>query len=659
MHYIFVLLQCLLVLLPAPLWALEITVSGQDSPFAESEESSTATRIIVRPSEGLDSAAAVAAQAGGVQVDASGAEGSWSAVSIRGATASQTELELEGIPLSGAGSSVLNLSLFDAALLRRVDVLRDAVAGSAAIGGLVRMYMASDNERPRFAVGCGSYQTCRGNAVIGAPLGSSHLTLGMSGFHTAGNYEYPSDNGTPLNAADDQVLAASNNNVDRYNLMGSWRMPLREGSALRLLGWGVYHRNGLMGRDLDQAARASFATRMVGLIQHWDRYLAPDLDLQQSLWVRVSDLHYDDRFGELGLGVPDVVTDLWEQGGSVQLNGHWSKPGLSFAFKTQGRLERSQAEDLQSGDKTSVSSRDSILGDATLNWRWWHRRGLVQAGLSGIWSHSVVDGLQPEQSGFSLKEVAPVTHTYLNPKVALRLRVYRELSVKASWNRGARLPSFLELFGNQGALVPNPELLPEQAQNWMVGMQYWMQGTHRLDMSLVLFHRQTKDQITFVQNSSNTARAENLARVQVRGLEWEHKLQLWPEKFVSLDWEGSFNLMEALDQGSEVAYAGKQIPRIPLWSTQQKIALEASGMGGIYRVFWLANLRDQVWRDRAERIRIPSVSQHNVGVSWLPQPSPVPVTLSLALRNLMNHTFYNYDRYPLPGRSIFLTLSFQ
>src|SRR5262249_832590 len=58
------------------------------------------------------------------------------------------------------------------------------------------------------------------------------------------------------------------------------------------------------------------------------------------------------------------------------------------------------------------------------------------------------------------------------PRLGLTLRLRDDLPLKANGGRYARVPTFGELFGNQGSVIGNPDLKPEHGVNADVGFVY-------------------------------------------------------------------------------------------------------------------------------------------------------------------------------------------
>src|SRR5262245_44396186 len=86
------------------------------------------------------SVAEVLAEAVGVHVRTLGGLGSFASVSLRGSPAGETEVLVDGVPLSRVAFSAVDLGTFDPATFERVEIYRGGVPaalGGAVLGGAV------------------------------------------------------------------------------------------------------------------------------------------------------------------------------------------------------------------------------------------------------------------------------------------------------------------------------------------------------------------------------------------------------------------------------------------------------------------------------------------------------------------------------------------
>lgn len=639
----------IIVMLTTPARGLEIEVHGQRSNVVDRnrpEADTTVRRTVDQPAGGT--LADTLSEAAGTEPLRSGGNGTFSTISVRGASAGQIDVDLEGIPLAGAGDSIVNFSDFDSLLFDRIALTRNGIGSGLA--GHVSLGLLQVRKRLRMVTMCGSYGTCQNALAARLLTGPTAIEVAGAGFVTRGNYRFPHDNGTPLNPADDSQSVARNNQARRLNLLGKARYRYARGQVAFLL-FGVYHNYGLTGRDFAQTRKASMTSQRLLASVNW-RHLQGNWTFALRGYGAAARLHFNDRFGELGLGNPDRQTDIWEEG--VRGEALWRfSARAQLTLVSRIRLERSQTRELQTGQISPVAERVS------------HREKLKLAthplpGWLSLSATILPTGSQTTGQGLArlgdASTGAAITQRDLrvDPAVGLLVAERLPVSLSFSWSRSYRRPTFTELFGNVGPLFPNPELLPERARNWDTGLI--LHNLHLpLQASLHYFQRLIFDQITWIQNSPNTSKAVNLERVFSQGVEaqWQTPLALmggW-----EIQHSGAASWLQSIDRGRESAYAGRIRPQTATFTFWQRTELLWHHGSWKPSLFWQSRWRSAFWRDRANREQIPAAETQDLGIR-LKFADQQSWETELTVRNFLNRVNYDYDRYPLPRRGIYLQI---
>ncbi|SHL13482.1 Outer membrane receptor proteins, mostly Fe transport [Chitinophaga jiangningensis] len=113
---------------------------------------------------------------------------------------------------------------------------------------------------------------------------------------------------------------------------------------------------------------------------------------------------------------------------------------------------------------------------------------------------------------------------YFGYGVATRYMVLPALGVKASYEKAYRLQEVGEMFGNGIDQTGNPDLRPENSNNFNLGAFYNLKvGQHRIYGEAGAFYRDAVDFIyaRAYQSNSKVSRFENTSKVQVKGFEAE------------------------------------------------------------------------------------------------------------------------------------------
>lgn len=108
----------------------------------------------------------------------------------------------------------------------------------------------------------------------------------------------------------------------------------------------------------------------------------------------------------------------------------------------------------------------------------------------------------------------------LNPRLALVWQTTPRLTTKLMYGEAFRVPTYLELYSQTAANVPNPALRPEISKTWDLAFS-WL-ATRDLRLGLTLYHFDQRDIIT---PDPATNKFENFGRLTSRGLELEAQWQ--------------------------------------------------------------------------------------------------------------------------------------
>ena len=549
----------------------------------------------------------------GVSVQDSGGAGQRKTLTLRGASANAVLVLLDGVPLHGPGAS-MDLSRIPVAALEKIEVLRgggSARYGPGAMGGVVNLVTKRPQGGARFFgdVTYGSFSTAQLSAGATASLlGGEGLVL-AHGLRSDGtfNYQYDPQPATPGNA----LIAMKRVNNATAQGGGLLRFRRRFGrTQLDVLSEGTYEERGLAGPVQNPSPSAWQRTGRGTLslrAQH-------DFDLGGSLaalaWGRIDDTTLSGSF--FGGRYHQLEASA---GGEVLYTHLVGRHGLTGL--------------LNGGVDTLTSSAKYA----------WGRFGAMVADdvlfFDGAWV----------LSGSARVDVAG-PFTVFSPKLGTTVELPRGFSLKGNIGLASRPPSFSEMYVVQGTLLPNSTLQPERAFTWDVGAKW----THeKASLSATGFYSQYSNLISYEYYPPNLARPYNFSAALAAGVEVEGEVHPfeWISATASYTWTHTQNLRD------DPRYFNKPLPFRP------EHRLHARLSGGPWFLQGHAELlfQTQQFTNRTGTLFVPARALVNVGVTVTPWKNP-RVSLSAELKNLLNVQTYDYDGYPLPPRSFFVTLGF-
>ena len=519
---------------------------------------------------GASDVASVVDSASGTAVLSMGGLGDVSAVSIRGSTLRQVTVCLDGIPLNPDGAQVINLSELPLAAFSRIEVYRGNAPQDLAVnpmGGVINLVTDREEVTHNTSASVGSYHTGRMN--------TTHSMLGEWGqqpihglmmaefFGTRGNYPYFSDSGTIYNLFDDRITERDNNDKLQTNVLGRWRVGTKD-RYISVLDTFLRREEGVPGHANMPAESTRLHTlRNLAALEGQTNVGAGQL--KGRLWAQNRQDTFQDIEGEVGTGSQHQRGFHMTQGllgRFAWAQNPWLSPGFTLSTRRDSYVETNLLENQTSNARirwSGVGVADLqiyILDD--------------KVTLSPLVQLTHLDNRALGTVPFSNEAVSPDTEqviTQMDPRLGLLWRPNETLSLKANAGHYIRPPDFSELFGNQGAVIGNTDLVPEQSWQWDVGARWVASGPQWLRGSVDLAHfwNSSEDLIVLVQNSQHTSVPINIGKAWVQGLETAVSFTFFDrlESQSNLTWTISRNLVET------EAYANNELPRIAPWELYQ------------------------------------------------------------------------------------------
>jgi iron complex outermembrane receptor protein len=624
---------------------------------------------------GVTTLAETLAAAPGVQVRRFGGLGEFSTVSVRGFSPGQVQVYLDGVPLSRADDEVVNLGDLPLDALERIDVYRGVTPlafAQSGPGGVVNLIPRRPGAEPLNAasVSYGSFVTRKLDVARTASVGNwEYLAFGQY-LGSRNDFTFTNDLGTTANPNDDRVETRQNAAFNQGSFTGrvGWRPagPL----SVWLTSDSFGKEQGVPGRGSVQSTSAH--RRVVRQLAQLAGRLTSVGSLPLTAEASAYLVYQGERF-VAPVGDPAFVpTDVTERtlggGGQVLVRGALGAhqvPGLLLAVGHEALREDNAIgvfPVLAPGEsptrtrlRGTVAGEDEVLllGD---------RLSLVPSVRVEVYRDDFPpDPRQPPAFRTSgVKVQAPVS-----PRFGVRAEVAHGLTLLGNVSRSVRVPNLQELFGNSGTVRGNPDLQPETARSWDLGLRWTLPPIGPLtgaSFEYGHFASDIDDLIVLQPTSVSVFTPVNLATTRVRGNEFALQGRFWNDR-IGL----TANVTQQDTQNDDPRYdEPKQIPGLPALETYLRLdlawdrerPLPVGALGARLwpgRVFFEANLIADNFLDAANTVRVPSRSLFNLGVSV--EPPLGALQLGIEIRNLTDDETRDLLDFPLPGRAVFATVS--
>lgn len=559
---------------------------------------------------------------GGVQIND---YGNLTTVMLRGASAEQTVVMLDGVRLNSSLNNSADLSLIPLVFAGEVEVMRggaSALYGANPIGGVVNIKSPEPKRGGvRVGLGLGSLGRRNGSVLISVP--------GTVNFLFAGGL-LQSENRWSYRDELDSVRTRLNCDISRGDLLVKAQTKFGSRHYLSLSGMvGAADRGSpgpitwpsdsarlrdarlmtILGYDLQEADNARLSCRFSHQ-RTWENYFNP------SIYFTANDTH---RIHQTGINV-----------------NQWFRPVRWFTGNLGMEMFLEQAKSTKVG---SPNRKTTAL---------YLEAGIAEGGLE--LKPAVRYDLLISKGELSRGEFINRSYGAVSPKLALIVSRFYPISFYVGANRSFRSPTFNELWWpDDGWTAGNPRLAPEFGTGVDGGIGYEIAGKGRLRLGGYV--TQFSNLIQWLPDSSFKYQPVNVASATVRGGELEADF--------GFKWFG-FNLNATLQQ---CRTEGKALPYKPL----------LSGKGGVWLAYLVKNEVPVVklllsgravskrFTNKENTDTLPGFSILDAEVVIDPvralfSNSNLYCQLILGCRNVFNKQYQELKDYPLPGRNIYLEI---
>lgn len=650
-------------------------------------------------------------RAPGIKVRQSGGRGSETEVNINGLQGKAIRFFKDGVPLDYLGPA-FTLENIPVSGLDRVEIYKGvlpASLGADALGGAVNLVSRSDGRNELEISQEVGYPLEQEAFLHANHVSEGGVLVGLGGAFTYARNDYPF---MAFGALPSKGASAAGDIETEFETR-------RFHDALRRMQ--IEGRTGLIGHALADELRVSLnAVRLDKEVQHspngetvygevrtWTEGYIPSMRYRKNFsgpqihldlfgafshfdrrLIDTSSRSYywngeikpdDGRSGEIEPGRKSLISLENDYGTSrsqigwrplpghlLSLNhtwtGHWQKGAQAF-FRpdTARRVHPLSIPGIYHRHYAGLGLESRIFGEIVTN-EIAVKGFLMRAeGAADYWSGGFAKG-GDEFYGFS---------------EALKYRFSPNLFIRGSYERAVRLPDNEELLGDGFFVMSNLSLLPEKSHNWNVGAGWknGSTGSGALSVDLHLFLRFQENLIYFERTAFIYSQYLNRGKTDSKGL--EAATQYRPFHFLDLELNATYQeLRKRSPQSlSEEFHLDARLPNIPflfgnfggrlrftdllfssdLFSPTYNLRyihtfyLKAFQVSQEPRFFW------QTPAENTDEI-IPAQWVHDAGAVYsFGKPR---VSLSVDVKNFLDHRVYDHFRLQQPGRSYHAKLLF-
>jgi len=620
---------------------------------------------LTRRRERVESLGHVLSQMVGVSIKQYGGLGYFTTASIRGSSASQVKVFLDGIPMNDAYSGVANLADLPLGGVQRVEVYRGSVPlelGSSAIGGAINLVTTDSgrwNEKQLLSdlevlASFGSYDTSDMQLSAWMQPWKARVFLHGGATSSLGGFPFLNDNGTPVNPSDDVIVDRVNNDFASWNALGRLELDVPGLETASFTHDAFYREQGVAGLGYHQSTTARYRRerRLSYLRLNSRHFFARQFQASATGYYSDTNEQFHDPDGTISLGRQSTDNTILGWGGLGSLR--WFVPLVPVAL--QGVVEsrtdeyrpvdnlpaREEGPTRSRRGRTIAAAADVYLLRQTLVLsvaeRW-------EAHVNEFYDDAPFPWLPPSPQG-------RVARKHRTPSAGIRWNPTTFVTVKGNVGRYYRLPTFLELFGNLGTVTGEADLEPELGLNRDIGVVLNLERAgplHNLFVELVYLDNESENLILFFPNSQNTVKPTNIGRAAIKG--WEFSLAAFISR--RFHFSANYTRLDTEDTSAIPYYNGNWLPTRPRDDANAAFALLTDSWELTYELHYIgAN-----YLDRANLRVIGARDIHNL---MFKLETPLEgLSVFVEGRNVTDNRTSDVSGFPLPGKSLYTTIGYK
>lgn len=576
----------------------------------------------------------------GVQHRTIGAEGSYSSITIRGATSAQTPVYWDGMQLNGAANPNVDLSDLELLNLDSVDIYRGTAPvqlGAGGMGGAIELrspQQHNNNQRFRLQLGSFGSESLQLGASSGEGIWQAHGVLSLR--QADNNFQFINDNGTPLNTDDDQRQKRRNAQFERLSFLGKLSYRVSDTRQYSLSIQANRREQGVPEWRNFEDNQANYQTdsQYLQLSQLESSMFDGNWNSRLGFYRQWRDERYDDQLSQVGLGaqLAESKTDLTGVNAYLEHLGDLGTLAIHF----DARHEELQSDDLLE-HKSSDARRNSLAMTGQYAWFSEDERWLVTPALR-------LNTLDDSYNGALNAGNDERTSQSAGLQFGVKFQADEKTTWQANLGQHHREPSFFELFGNQGLFIGNDELEPEKGLNLDISLARSFDSG---DVRISAYGSWRDDLIATVFSSQGIGRSVNIGEATVAGLEISASRKLTESLQIRANW----TLQDAINHSPQVAFKGKQLPGQARSEGLLRLSYQHDNVG-----VWLESQATQdKFYDTANLLAAEDQLQHNAGASWKLKEWE----FTASIQNLSDENTEDFNGFAKPGRNAHISVAYQ
>lgn len=543
--------------------------------------------------------------------------GSLNTISLRGHSASQTDISLDGFSIQSNMNGVYDLSLIPSYFLEYVAI--NPSANSAGINGTIGGNLAlktndklnnKENLALEYISSFGSYTDIGNYFSLGTKWGKAkkqHFIFRP--FHRSSKNNFPYEN---LNQIGRPTVKLTNSDFRQYGFQQNNFFELNNNNIISTKFWYVNNHRKIPPTLTQNSSSAFQNDALINGIVSWEKDWSTKYKTEWSNRYMNEHIYYDS---------PGIQSDSRAQ-------KYETRAKLDYEINKNNRLSTTV------GHEYSLADVDDYAIDTPIENRSY---ALVSYDFE---KENIAVGLQVKEE-LTEKKLSPFLFS-IRGKYNIK-----RFSVSTNISKNYRRPTFNDLYWNSSSSEGgNPSLVPEDGWKEELAFSYFTRNTNFF-IQLNLFNSNVKNWILWSPNETGAWTPDNVKEVWSRGLETEMNYYLKINSNSQLKFNSRYNFTKTTNTkvfNNSENTLDKQLIYVPLHSGDISFDINYKNLFLKYNQI----LSGKRFITTTNSSFVPRYAVSNIQLSYLFAKKKIEIEPVFEIRNLFNKKYQIVANRPLP-----------
>ncbi len=576
----------------------------------------------------------------GLEIQSTGGIGSSKKISIRGAETNQVLVLIDGVKLNNQLSGTVDLSQIPTNIIERIEIYKGGSShhfGNGAIGGAINIITKNHfSNKIKLNAGIGSFGFWKVEPTISGNYKNLSYYLSYNKIKSRGNYSFTYKNSSSKITNDIRM----NSDIQSDNFFA--RVNYRFGKNTISANGQLFNSNrGIPGGlfSLTPYARSiisnnTFGTNYSGTFNN--------INIKANIVYSQSNSSYSNLFPKTAKPkfkrIPNYhyqyeVKNLVSNLTVIYIPENWYKITTGYSITNLNYKDENFRPTLKSPiTKANDFSQGLFFHQEVKKFFDWNKALVV---FTPVIRYDIIK-LNNKESIRSEDKWSPGIGLYFS------IGEKNKLSVKSSYSKSFRMPTFADLFYQDVRVEGKPELLPETGTNYEITFNGTTNFYGILSGEITLFKNIIDNLIVWKLGSFEVFRPFN-TNAEISGKQFNFGYTL-PNKLISFNFFQT--ILTPLNKSNNKTTFNKIIPYKPIYSTKIKIEFNYKNLH--LNLFYRSVGKRYV--TEANTVEMPPYKVFDGTLSWQVNFSDIQFLMKLSSTNITNENYQIIRNYPLPMR---------